>query len=110
MDALPPLDFGGAVLLVVAEIPPGRVRTYGDVAAALGSRGARAVGRVMATEGSGLPWWRVVRADARPPAGHEAAALEHYEQEATPLRWAGPRGEPDAYRLDLAACRWAPND
>lgn len=110
MDALPPLDFGGAVLLVVAEIPPGRVMTYGDVAATLGSRGARAVGRVMATEGSSLPWWRVVRADARPPAGHEAAALEHYEREATPLRWRGPRGEPDAYRLDLAAGRWAPPD
>ncbi len=105
-----PLDFGGAVLLVVAEIPPGCVMTYGDVAAALGSRGARAVGRVMATEGSSLPWWRVVRADARPPAGHEAEALEHYEREATPLRWAGPRGEPDTYRLDLAACRWAPDD
>ncbi len=51
-----------------------------------------------------------MRADARPPAGHEAEALEHYEREATPLRWAGPRGEPDAYRLDLAACRWAPAD
>ncbi|WAB80320.1 MGMT family protein [Microcella daejeonensis] len=109
-DEPAPLDFGGAVLLVVAEIPPGRVMTYGDVAAALGSRGARAVGRVMALEGSSLPWWRVVRADARPPAGHEAEALEHYEQEATPLRWTGPRGEPDAYRLDLAACRWAPAD
>ncbi|WP_168914983.1 MGMT family protein [Microcella flavibacter] len=107
-DAPAPLDFGGAVLVVVAEIPSGRVMTYGDVAAALGSRGARAVGRVMAGEGSSLPWWRVVRADARPPAGHEAAALEHYERESTPLRWRGPRGEPDAYRLDLAACRWAP--
>jgi len=103
-----PLDFAGAVLLVVADIPPGRVMTYGDVAATLGSRGARAVGRVMATEGSGLPWWRVVRADGRPPVCHEDAALERYEAEATPLRWVARRGEPDAYRLDLEACRWAP--
>ena len=109
LDAqLAPLDFAGAVLLIVADIPPGRVMTYGDVAATLGSRGARAVGRVMATEGSDLPWWRVVRADGRPPACHEGAALEHYEVEATPLRWVARRGEPDAFRLDLEACRWAP--
>jgi len=103
-----PPCFAGAVLLIVADIPPGRVMTYGDVAAALGSRGARAVGRVMATEGSSLPWWRVVRADARPPAGHEAEARARYETEATPLRWVAGRGELDAYRLDLEACRWAP--
>ena len=108
----PPLDFAGAVLLVVAEIPRGRVMTYGDVAAELGSRGARAVGRVMATEGSSVPWWRVVRADGRPPAGHERAALEHYRAEGTPLRALTDdrsiaRDELD-YRLDLTAARWAP--
>ncbi len=105
----PPLDFGGAVLLVVDGIPPGRVMTYGDVAAELGSRGARAVGRVMATEGSSVPWWRVVRADGRPPAGHEAEALAHYRAEGTPLR-APAAGDPAwAYRLDLSAARWAPS-
>lgn len=113
----PPLDFGGAVLLVVADIPPGHVMTYGDVAAELGSRGARAVGRVMATEGSSVPWWRVVRADGRPPAGHEADALAHYRAEGTPLRWVGngvvgavdDRHNPHDYRLDLVAARWAPS-
>ncbi|UYN83378.1 MAG: MGMT family protein [Microcella sp.] len=100
------LDFGAAVLLVVDRIPTGRVMTYGDVAAELGSRGARAVGRVMAMEGSSVCWWRVVRADGRPPAGHERAALEHYLAEGTPVR-SGTSGELD-YRLDLAAARWAP--
>lgn len=112
----PSLDFAGAVLLVVAEIPRGRVMTYGDVAAELGSRGARAVGRVMATEGSSVPWWRVVRADGRPPSGHERAALEHYRAEGTPLRAPQPtgasRGGPDGdeldYRLEFPAARWVP--
>jgi len=105
----PPLDFAGAVLLVVDDIPPGRVMTYGDVAAELGSRGARAVGRVMATEGSSVPWWRVVRADGRPPAGHEAEALAHYRAEGTPLLGAARAEEdPLAYRLDLRAARWRP--
>ncbi len=98
-------DFAGAVLLVVADIPPGRVMTYGDVAAELGSRGARAVGRAMAIEGSSVPWWRVVRADGRPPAGHEHEALEHYRAEGTPLR-ASAVHELD-YRLDLAAARFS---
>lgn len=102
------LDFGGAVLAVVDGIPPGQVMTYGDVAAELGSRGARAVGRVMATEGSSVPWWRVVRADGHPPAGHEAEALEHYRAEGTPLRWRGDARGPLDYRLDLADARWAP--
>lgn len=108
-----PLDFAGAVLAVVDDIPPGRVMTYGDVAAELGSRGARAVGSVMATEGGSLPWWRVVRADGRPPLAHEDAALEHYRAEHTALRWVGQPHEPGyhealAYRLDLTVARWRP--
>ena len=100
------VDFAGAVLLVVASIPAGRVMTYGDVAAELGSLGARAVGRVMALEGSSVPWWRVVRADGRPPAGHEREALEHYRAEGTPLH---PRtADEHDYRLDLSVTRWVP--
>ena len=95
-------DFVSDVLDVVAGIPPGRVMTYGDVAAALGSRAARAVGSVMAHYGHEVPWWRVVRAGGHPPIAHEHRALEHYRSEGTPLRWAG-----DAYRVDLAAARYA---
>jgi alkylated DNA nucleotide flippase Atl1 len=114
LDAVPldavPLDFGGAVLEVVRAIPPGRVMTYGDVAAELGSRGARAVGRVMAMEGSSVPWWRVVRADGRPPAGHETEALTHYRAERTPLlAAAADSSDPTGYRLDLRAARWRPS-
>ncbi|WP_259338662.1 MGMT family protein, partial [Clavibacter phaseoli] len=37
-----PGEFTDRVLEVVAEIPSGRVMTYGDVAAVFGRRGARA--------------------------------------------------------------------
>lgn len=100
-----PLDFAAFVHVVVGDIPAGRVMTYGDVAAELGSLGARAVGRILATSDGSGPWWRVISADGRPPAGHADAALEHYESEGTPLRWVGRRGEPDSYRVDLAAAR-----
>ena len=41
-------EFTARVLLVVRRIPPGRVSTYGDVAAAAGRpRAARAVGNIM---------------------------------------------------------------
>ncbi|RXZ47860.1 hypothetical protein ESP57_15160 [Agromyces fucosus] len=95
--------FVEAVLVVVADIPPGQVATYGDVAALLGSRGARAVGQVMARSGGDVPWWRVVRAGGRPPAGHAERARQHYLDEGTPLR---PASDDDGYRIDLAACRW----
>ena len=97
--------FVEAVLVVVADIPPGCVATYGDVAAILGSRGARAVGQVMARYGSDVAWWRVVRAGGRPPTGHAATALPHYEAEGTPLV---ATSDDDGYRILLAACRWRP--
>ncbi len=99
----PGQDFIGAVLDIVAAIPRGQVMTYGDVAAALGSRAARAVGQVMAHYGSEVPWWRVVRASGHPAVDHEARALEHFRAESTPLRWSG-----EAYRVDLAVARYDP--
>ena len=84
-DRLTPDGFVDGVLDVVAAIPPGRVMSYGQVAATIGSRSARGVGRVMARHGSELPWWRVVRAGGLPPTCHEGEALAHYEREATPM-------------------------
>ncbi|MCD5346342.1 MGMT family protein [Agromyces sp. H3Y2-19a] len=94
-----------AVLAVVADIPPGCVATYGDVAALLGSRGARAVGQVMARYGADVAWWRVIRAGGRPPSGHAERAREHYDREGTPLI---ATRDDDGYRVDLAAARWRP--
>ncbi|MET1052366.1 MAG: MGMT family protein [Mycetocola sp.] len=99
VDELSPDDVVGVVLDIVASIPPGRVMSYGQVAATFGSRSARGVGRVMALHGSEVPWWRVVRAGGLPPSGHEAEALEHYRAEATPLVTRSDGG----YRLAASA-------
>ena len=93
-------DFVDHVLEVVNAIPPGRVMTYGGVAATLGSRGARAVGLVMSRYGSNAPWWRVIRADGQPPQGHAARAWPHYLAEGTPLKGSGI-----GYRVDLQRAR-----
>lgn len=74
------------VLDIVESIPPGRVMSYGQVAATFGSRSARGVGRIMALYGSDVPWWRVVRAGGLPPQAHEEEALVHYEAEGTALK------------------------
>jgi alkylated DNA nucleotide flippase Atl1 len=77
--------------------------TYGDVAAAIGSRAARAVGQAMAYYGSSVPWWRVVRSSGHPPADHEQRALEYYRAEGTPLKWSGT-----TFRVDLTLARHTP--
>lgn len=98
-----PDDFVSRVLEVVSDIPEGCVMAYGDVAAAIGSRAARAVGTVMSHYGADAPWWRVVRASGHPPVDHEARALEHYRAEGTPLLWSR-----EVYRVDLEAARHRP--
>ena len=103
MGGQPAIDtaeaFAEAVLAVVADIPEGCALSYGQVAAIIGSRSARGVGRVMAQYGHAVPWWRVVRSGGLPPTGHEERALEHYEAEGTPIvRMSGGR-----YRLDREA-------
>jgi len=94
-------DFVEHVLEIVRAIPPGRVMTYGDVAATLGTGGARAVGTVMARYGGDVPWWRVIRAAGLAPRGHEDRARTHYLAEGTPLK--GPNY---AYRIDLTKARF----
>ena len=97
-----PSEFALDVLEVVEQIPPRHVMTYGDIAELLGAGGARGVGNVMARFGSGVPWWRVVRAGGLFPTGHEERALEHYRAEGTPL----VGGPLDGRRVDLAVARW----
>jgi alkylated DNA nucleotide flippase Atl1 len=101
-EAQPSLpDFADRVLGVVERIPPGRVMSYGDVAAYLGEGGPRQVGRVMSLWGGGVAWWRVIHSDGSPPPEHEAAARGHYLAEATPLRSPGP-----PVRVNMRLARW----
>jgi alkylated DNA nucleotide flippase Atl1 len=91
--ARPNDDFVSRVLEVVAAIPEGMVMSYGDVAAAIGSRAARGVGQVMAYYGSDVPWWRVVRASGEP----HADALDRLAAEGCPVTGS---------RVVLDRCRW----
>ena len=55
----------------VRAIPPGFVRTYGDI----DPRAPRLVGRVLATTHDALPWHRVVRADGSLAKGRRQREL-----------------------------------
>lgn len=93
-------EYVESVLSLVERVPAGRVVTYGVLADAVGRGGPRLVGRVMSLHGGGVPWWRVVRADGRPPDCHDGQALEHLRSEDTPLRPSG--------RVDLLRALWQP--
>ncbi len=95
-----------AVLSLVEQIPSGRASTYGVLAEAVGSGGPRQVGRVLATYGGSVPWWRVVRADGSLPDSHRREALGRYREEGTPLR--GSVTDASSLRVDVQAVLWVP--
>jgi alkylated DNA nucleotide flippase Atl1 len=97
-------EYAEAVLSLVEQVPRGRVTTYGAIAAALGVGGPRQVGRILALQGGGVPWWRVVHADGAPPTCHDGEARQAYLEEGTPLRVSG---RVDG-RIDMAAAFWSP--
>ncbi len=84
-------DRAEQVLARIRDIPPGFVRTYGDV-----SPGApRFAGTVLSwTEDADVPWFRVVRADGSLAKGARQRAL--LDAEGVPFR-----GD----RVDLAVAR-----
>jgi len=96
-------EYTEAVLALVERIPPGRVMSYGVIAEVVGESlhrgGPRLVARVLATQGGGVPWWRVVTAGGRLPPGHEVRARRELAAEACPLR-----GD----HVDMAAAAWRP--
>ena len=93
-------EYVEAVLALVEQVPPGRVTTYGAIAAQVGRGGPRQVGRVMSTYGGGVPWWRVVRADGTLPVCHDGEAAEHHRGEGTPFLASG--------RVDMRSAFWEP--
>jgi alkylated DNA nucleotide flippase Atl1 len=93
-------EYVEAVLSVVERVPPGRVTTYGAIAASVGQGGPRQVGRVMATYGGPVPWWRVVRADGGLPLCDSGEALELHRSEGTALLASG--------KVDMKSAFWEP--
>jgi alkylated DNA nucleotide flippase Atl1 len=107
------IEYVEAVLAIVELVPAASAVAYGDVAELLGSGGPRQVGTVMSRYGTGVPWWRILKASGRAPEGHEAEALRHYLAEGTPLLGdylAYQRTGEGRWRVDLPAARWAPTD
>ena len=96
--------FRSRVLTVVRQIPPGRVATYGDVAAAAGNaRASRAVGNIMREcRNAAVPCHRVIAAGGR--LGGYGGNLE---LKRSLLRAEGVRVIGNAIR-DFQARRWGP--
>lgn len=57
-------QFDKAIWDIVANVKPGRVMSYGEVARAAGfPRHARMVSKAMSRSDTPLPWYRIVRSD-----------------------------------------------
>jgi methylated-DNA-protein-cysteine methyltransferase-like protein len=99
-------SFFDAVYRVLALVPPGRVVSYGQIAAMLGyPRAARTVGWALhgLPVGSGLPWHRVINVHGRittPCQEHTAARQREL------LEGEGVVFGPDD-RVDMSMYRWA---
>jgi methylated-DNA-protein-cysteine methyltransferase related protein len=79
-------SFEDAVRRVIRDLRRGEVVSYGEVARRAGyPRAARAVGNVLA-RGTGLPWWRVVRASGKLAAHSRVEQERRLRREGVPVR------------------------
>lgn len=95
-------SFFASVYALVAQIPPGFVASYGQLARMLGAPlAARQVGWAMRRCPDELPWQRVIREDGT-IAGGEYAPLRRamLEAEGVPFTQGG--------RVAIDRCRWQP--
>ncbi len=93
-------DFIYEVLSAVAEIPEGRVATYGQIARLIGrERSARLVGRVlsMAELYGDFPCHRVV--------DHSGRTAPGFSEQRALLEAEGVAFRPDGH-VDMRSCRW----
>lgn len=97
-------QFAQEVYDLVAQIPPGKVVSYGQIAQLLGKpHGARQVGYIMAAvHDLDLPCHRVLRADGSLAADD---AFGGTGIQRTMLRNEGVTFLPSG-RVDMAQCRW----
>ncbi|MGM0563068.1 MAG: MGMT family protein [Pseudomonadota bacterium] len=97
-------EFQRAVQKVVAEVPAGRVATYGQVARLAGYPGrARAVSPAMGAEPrpANLPWWRIINSQGRSSIRGDGGRrqLDRLAEEGV---------ESVLGRVDLARYQWDP--
>ncbi len=102
-DELPP-TFRASVEALVCAIPPGRVMTYGQIAALSGSpRAARIVGGIAHYGNPDLPWQRVVNKQGGLASGYPGGRIGHrraLEAEGVVV------GDDD--RVDVSRLLWRP--
>ncbi len=94
-----PSAYAAQVLEIVAQIPPGKVLSYGDVAELVGRGSGRAVGAVMSKHGYEVAWHRVVLSSGHPNPAGPVEALRLLVADGTPLARGGER-------VDMGAARW----
>lgn len=102
-------SFGDRVYWLVAQVPTGRVVTYGQIALYAGSpRAARAVGNLMRTslkKGVEVPWHRVINASGGISSKGD---VERAELQRRLLEGEGVAFDA-AGRCDLERFRWEPD-
>ena len=98
-------NFRERVYALVAQIPPGRVMTYGDIAAICGqAHAARVVGGIAHFGPTDLPWQRVVDRFGGLASGYYGGKLgqqKDLEAEGVPIK--------DFKVKDLKERRWLPD-
>src|SRR6202140_4874958 len=96
--------FRGRVEALVAQIPQGRVMTYGQLAALCGNaRAARIVGGIAHFGDPGLPWQRVVNKQGGLASGYPGGRAGHKQV----LEGEG-FAVSDDYKVDIGKYLWLP--
>ena len=96
--------FKQRVEALVAQIPPGRVMTYGQIAALCGNaRAARIVGGIAHFGNPDLPWQRVVNRQGGLASGYPGGRAGHKQV----LEAEGIKVTPD-YRVEVNLLIWWP--
>jgi methylated-DNA-protein-cysteine methyltransferase-like protein len=105
MDSLDP-NFRERVEMLVAQIPQGRVMTYGQLAALCGNaRAARIVGGIAHFGDPDLPWQRVVNKQGGLAAGYPGGRRGHkavLEAEGYAVN--------DEYQVNVSELLWWPEE
>lgn len=120
-SGIPTGAFRDAVYEIVAQIPDGRLMTYGDIAVLSGlARGARLVGGIAHFGPNDLPWHRVVNRFGGLASGFNGSFVDSWlGTEGAPNGRAGHKivleaeGVPvsdDNIVLDFAERRWLPKN
>ena len=99
-------DFRQRVYALVAQIPRGRVMTYGQLAALAGSPyAARIVGGIAHWGDPSLPWQRVVKKDGSLAEGYPGGVTGHQAA----LEVEGVEFD-EEHHLNIAELLWSPPD